>query len=257
MKQNDIDLYKQLVKTIFKMRYKGSILGFLWVLLKPFFMFLILYVIFSATAGAAGGLTSRQYAVYLLSGLIIYTFFNEGFTWGMNSIMDRADLILKINFKRSIVVISALTMALINFMINFCIIAAIGVVLDINYSLNGLLYVLLICIVMFLGMYGISFFTSIWRVYVRDLTHISELVLQLLFYASAVFFPIEMVPENYRFIISYNPLAVFIQAVRNALIYGEITHLNFVLASLVVSIVLVFVGRAYFEKHILKVAEHF
>ena len=103
MKQNDIDLYKQLVKTIFKMRYKGSILGFLWVLLKPFFMFLILYVIFSATAGAAGGLTSRQYAVYLLSGLIIYTFFNEGFTWGMNSIMDRADLILKINFKRSIV----------------------------------------------------------------------------------------------------------------------------------------------------------
>ena len=257
MKQNDIDLYKQLVKTIFKMRYKGSILGFLWVLLKPFFMFLILYVIFSATAGAAGGLTSRQYAVYLLSGLIIYTFFNEGFTWGMNSIMDRADLILKINFKRSIVVISALTMALINFIINFCIIGAIGVVLDINYSLNGLLYVLLICIVMFLGMYGISFFTSIWRVYVRDLTHISELVLQLLFYASAVFFPIEMVPENYRFIISYNPLAVFIQSVRNALIYGEITHLKFVLASLVVSIVLVFVGRAYFEKHILKVAEHF
>ena len=113
--KNDIDLYKQFVKTIFKMRYKGSILGFLWVLLKPFFMFIILFVVFSSVSGQVGNLTSRQYAVYLLSGLVIFTFFNEGITWGMGSIMERADLILKINFKRDIVVISALTMALINF----------------------------------------------------------------------------------------------------------------------------------------------
>jgi ABC-2 type transport system permease protein len=257
IKRNDIDLYKQFVKTIFKMRYKGSILGFLWVLLKPFFMFLILYVVFSSVSGQVGNLSSKQYAVYLLSGLVIYTFFQEGIIWGMNSIMERADLILKINFKRDIVVISALTMALINFGINLLIIGVIGLVLGIQFSLLSTAYILLIGLVMFLGMYGIAFFTSIWMVYIRDLTHITELVLQLMFYASAVFFPVELIPEKYRFIVELNPIAIFIQSVREALINQNIVNLEFVLVALVVVILLVIVVNLYFKKKVLKIAEHF
>ncbi|HKM19756.1 MAG TPA: ABC transporter permease [Candidatus Dojkabacteria bacterium] len=257
MNKNDIDLYKQFVKTTFKMRYKGSILGFLWVLLKPFFMFLILFMIFSHMSSASAGLTSQQYAVYLLSGLIVYTFFNEGMIWGMGSIMERAELIVKINFKRDVVVASSLSMALINFSINLLIVLAVALILKINITLMGLAYILFIGLTMFLSLYGISFFTSIWLVHVRDLQHIMELVLQLLFYASAVFFPVEMIPENYRFIVYYNPVARFVKAVREALIFGEITDLKFVLLALASSIVLVIVGRLYFNKHIKKVAEHF
>jgi len=257
LSKNDIDLYKQFVKTIFKMRYKGSILGFLWVLLKPFFMFLILFVVFSSVSGQVGNLTSQQYAVYLLSGLVIYTFFQEGITWGLNSIMERAGLIVKINFKREIVVISALTMALINFGINLLIIGIIGTVLGVQFSLLGIAYILLIGVVMFLGMYGIAFFTSIWMVYVRDLAHIMELVLQLMFYASAVFFPIELIPEQYQFIVRYNPIALFIQAVREALINQNIMNVKFVLLSLLLSIILIIIGNKYFKKKILKVAENF
>ncbi|KUK76368.1 MAG: Polysaccharide ABC superfamily ATP binding cassette transporter permease, partial [candidate division WS6 bacterium 34_10] len=225
--------------------------------LKPFFMFLILYVVFSSVSGQVGNLSSRQYAVYLLSGLVIYTFFQEGIIWGMNSIMERADLILKINFKRDIVVISALTMALINFGINLLIIGVIGVVLGMHFSLLSIAYILLIGLVMFLGLYGIAFFTSIWMVYIRDLTHITELVLQLMFYASAVFFPIELIPEKYRFIVRYNPIAIFIQSVREALTNQNIVNLEFVLGSLIFVIILVIVGNIYFKKKVLKVAEHF
>lgn len=257
MNRNDIDLYKQFVKTIFKMRYKGSILGFLWVLLKPFFTFLILFVVFSAVSGEVGNLTSKQYAVYLLSGLIIYTFFQEGITWGLNSIMERSSLIVKINFKREIVVISALTMALINFGINLLIIAIVALVLNVHITFAAVAYILLICFTMFLGMYGISFFTSIWMVHVRDLSHIMELVLQLMFYASAVFFPVALVPEKFRFIVEYNPITVYIQSVRNALIYHEITNLSFVLWTLLGFSILVLVGRKYFKKNIVKIAEYF
>jgi ABC-type polysaccharide/polyol phosphate export permease len=220
-------------------------------------MFLILYVVFSSVSGQVGNLTSQEYAVYLLSGLIIYTFFQEGIIWGMNSIMERADLILKINFKRDIVVISALTMALINFGINLLIIGVIGLVLGVNFSLLSIAYILLIGLVMFLGMYGIAFFTSIWMVYIRDLTHITELVLQLMFYASAVFFPIELIPEKYRFIVKLNPIAIFIQTVREALTNQKIINLEFILISLVVVVVLVLVGNIYFKHKVLKVAEHF
>ncbi|MBP8979247.1 ABC transporter permease [Candidatus Dojkabacteria bacterium] len=257
MDKNDLDLYKQFVKTTFKMRYKGSILGFFWVLLKPFFMFLILFLIFSHTASAVGGLTQQQYAVYLLSGLIVYTFFNEGMIWGMGSIMERAQLIVKINFKRDVVVASSLSMALINFSINLLIVLVVALILKINISLIGLAYVFLIGLTMFLSLYGVSFFTSIWLVHVRDLQHIMELVLQLLFYASAVFFPVEMIPEKYRFIVYYNPMARFVKAVREALIFGEVTDLKFVLLALAISIVLVILGKIYFNKHIKKVAEHF
>ncbi|KKP41497.1 MAG: hypothetical protein UR34_C0002G0004 [candidate division WS6 bacterium GW2011_GWC1_33_20] len=257
MNRNDLDLYKQFVKTIFKMRYKGSILGFFWVLLKPFFLFMILYVVFSSFSSSIADITPNQYAVYLLSGLIIYTFFNEGITWGLNSIMERSSLIVKINFKREIVVISALTMSLINLFINFFIILVVAIFLGINISLLGVGYILLVCFTMFIGMYGIAFFTSIWMVHLRDLAHISELVLQLMFYASAVFFPVAMIPEKYRFIVEYNPIALFIQSVREALIHGEIVNLKFVLLALVCSILLVFVGRRYFKKNILKIAEYF
>ncbi len=239
------------------MRYKGSILGFFWVLLKPFFMFLILFIIFSHTASAVGGLTQQQYAVYLLSGLIVYTFFNEGMIWGMGSIMERAQLIVKINFKRDVVVASSLSMALINFSINLLIVLVVALALKINISLIGLAYILLIGLTMFLALYGISFFTSIWLVHVRDLQHIMELVLQLLFYASAVFFPVEMIPEQYRFIVYYNPIARFVKAVREALIFGKVTDMKFLLLALASSIVLVIVGRLYFNKHIKKIAEHF
>lgn len=254
---NDIDLYRQFVKTVFKMRYKGSILGFLWVLMKPFFMFLILYVVFSATFGGGGEFTSKQYAVYLLSGLIVFTFFSEALLWGMNSIMDRAGLIVKINFKREIAVSSSITMAVINLVINSAIILILSIVLGVHVSLISLAYIALIFVTMFLALYAFSLFSSIWLVHIRDLSHIMELVLQLLFYASAVFFPISMIPERYRFIVEYNPIARFIQAVRDALIFQELTDVNFVLISLVVSILFLILGQSYFKRNILKIAEYF
>lgn len=257
MNKNDLDLYKEFVKTTFKMRYKGSILGFFWVLLKPFFMFLILFVIFSHMSQQAAALTPQQYAVYLLSGLIVYTFFNEGIIWGMGSIMERAGLIIKINFKREIVVVSSLTMALINFGINLLIISIVAIVLKVHISPIAILYIPLISLTMFLALYGVAFFTSIWLVHVRDLQHIMELLLQLLFYASAVFFPVEMIPVKYRFIVYYNPIARFVKAVREALIYGRVTDIYFVLLCLGLAVILVLLGRLYFNKHIKKIAEHF
>ncbi|GAB4159993.1 MAG: hypothetical protein Fur003_3680 [Candidatus Dojkabacteria bacterium] len=254
---NDLDLYKQFVKTIFKMRYKGSMLGFLWVLMKPFFMFTILFIVFSATAGSASNLTSKEYAVYLLSGLIVFTFFSESIIWGMNSIMDRSGLIVKINFKREIAVTSSISMAVINLTINSGIILLLAVILGVNLSFMGLLYVLFIFLTMFIALYAFSLFSSLWLVHIRDLSHIMELVLQLLFYASAVFFPVSLIPERFRFIVHYNPIARFILAVREALISQKITDFNFILGSFAVAVIALIIGRIYFKRNILKIAEYF
>jgi ABC-type polysaccharide/polyol phosphate export permease len=78
-----------------------------------------------------------------------------------------------------------------------------------------------------------------------------------MFYASAVFFPVELVPERYRFVVEYNPIAIYIQTVREALTHKNIINLDFILISLAVAIVLVLVGRLYFKHSVKRVAEHF
>lgn len=254
---NELDLYIELVKTNFKLRYKGSILGFIWVLIKPFLIYLMLFVVFFNLGGSSKDLSSGQYSVYLLLGLIIFNYFNESIIWGMNSLMDKAHIILKVNFNRIIALFSSLSLALINFVINCGILTVVSVVVGVNTSVMSIVYMLFVFLVLTLFVLGISFFTSVMLIRLRDLNHISELGLQLVFYGTAVFYPIEIVPEKWRFIVEYNPIAVVIQASRQALLYGDIARLEYIFGLLFVSLILCIFGALYFKNNIKKVAEFF
>src|ERR1700756_2579464 len=90
-----IILLKQLVKTDFKLRYQGSVLGYTWSLLKPLFLFLIMYIVFGLLVKLG---SVEHYAAYLLLGIVLWTFFAEATNQGMGSIVARGDLIRKISF---------------------------------------------------------------------------------------------------------------------------------------------------------------
>jgi ABC-2 type transport system permease protein len=250
------DIIKELVRTNFKLKYRGSVLGFIWVLLKPFFLFMIMYLVFSAMSRGVSGLSSKQYAVHLLLGLIIFTFFNEGVTYGMNSILDKSGIILKINFDRKVAVFSSIFLAGINFVINLCIITVVAFVVGVHVTPSSLLYLLLLFSTVLILITGISFFTSIIMVRLRDLLHVTELVMQLLFYASAVFFPAEIVPEKWRFIILYNPLAAIIQAARSAVLFGTVDRPLFISAIFVCAVLIFIFGWIFFNKKVRKIAEY-
>src|SRR5688500_13577780 len=96
-KRNNIDLLIQLVKTSFKMRYQNSVLGVLWVLIKPYLTFAVLYYIWSNLR--AGG-EIENFSLYLLSGIIFYTYISEMITLGELALFERANIILKVNFTR-------------------------------------------------------------------------------------------------------------------------------------------------------------
>jgi ABC-2 type transport system permease protein len=254
---NDFDLYLELVKTNFKLRYKGSVLGFLWVLMKPFLLFLILYIVFSKLSGSRGQLSSNEYAIYLLSGLIVFTLFNEGIIMGMNSLKQRSKLILKINFNRFIAILSSITIALINFFINIIILGIISVVIGVGITWGSFLYMLLVLFTLLAFLLGISLFTSIALIRLRDLSHITQLGMRLIFYASTIFMPIDVIPAKWQFIVRYNPVAVFVGSFRSALMYGHITRFKFILALLAFSIAMIITGRWFFRKNVKEVAEHF
>ncbi len=257
MRKNDLDLFVELVKTNFKLRYKGSILGFIWVLIKPFLIYLVLFVVFSNLGGSTKNLSSGEYSIYLLLGLIIFNYFNEGILWGMNSLLDKSHIILKVNFNRVIALVSSLALAAINVIINSFILLLASIVVGISPGISAIAYTLFLLIVSTLLIVGISFFSSIMLIRLRDLNHIAELGLQLLFYGSAVFYPIDIVPSEWQFLIRMNPVAVIIQGVRRALLFDSIVQLPYLTAIGGFSVLLCLAGFLYFKNNIKRVAEYF
>ena len=254
IRNNDKDLLIELVKARFKLRYNNSVLGFVWVLLKPFSYFLILYFIFTAFRGGAH---DANYAANLFIGLIIYTFFQEGVVFGMNSLLDMANILLKINFPRQIAIFSSVLMAVINLSINFVVVTIITLVLGFRPDILGVVYAFFVIVIVFFMVYGISLFLSIIMVRVRDLTHIIDLVFQLLFWGSAVFFSIDDIHGTTGDLIRLNPLAILIDAARKGFVLGQITHVNEIIIIGVGVVAVVVFGQMYFNKKIKRVAEYF
>lgn len=250
---NRKDLLVELVRTNFKLRYNNSVLGFIWVLLKPFLTFVILYFVFSRFKGG----WVENYQIYLLLGMVLYTFVNEGVVFGMNSILDLSHIILKVNFPREIALTSSVIMAVINLGINLVVLFIFSIFNPISTSVVAILYFLLILIIMFVGIYGVTFFSSIIVVKLRDLEHITTLVMQLLFYATPIFYPLDLLPEYAQKLISLNPLTILIQSAREALIYGNVVNIQEILIVFLIVIVLLFLGNLYFKKNVRRIAEKF
>ncbi|MDB5186272.1 MAG: type transporter, partial [Candidatus Saccharibacteria bacterium] len=113
-------LLKQLVITDFKLRYQGSVLGYVWSLLRPLFLFAILYVVFVKFLRV--GADVPHFPIYLLSGIVLWNFFSEITTGSVSSIVSRRDLIRKLNFPKYVIVLSVAISALINLLLNLLVI---------------------------------------------------------------------------------------------------------------------------------------
>lgn len=252
---NRKDLLIELVRTNFKLRYNNSVLGFVWVLLRPLLTFVILYIVFSNLFGR--GSSIENYPIFLLTGITIYTFFSESLIFGLNALLDKAGIILKVNFPRELAVFSAVIMALINFSINLVILLLFTLLKPIDTNLIAILYFTFVMSVMFMAMLGIAFFTSIWLVKLRDLKHVFDLLTQLLLYLTPVIYTLEMLPDKLARIIMLNPLTIIVLSARDALMWGKITNVNAMLILTGISIIILIIGNIYFRNQVKKIAEHF
>lgn len=279
-KDNTKDLLFELVRTSFKLRYNNSVLGLVWVILKPFLMFLIQFFVWSTIAQA----NNNYFPVKLLLGIVIFTFLNEGIIFGMNGLLDKAGIILKVNFKRHIAVIASTIMAVINFCINM----ALFVIVFLIYIATGLAqekgitamaslsyeftqffthldthiveigYFIFIISILYMFILGASFVLSILIVRLRDLQHIFELFFSILFWATPIFYTLKQV-ENSSFgqIVKYNPFGLLIESARGTLIFNQIINVPAMLVFFLLSIILLLLGYRYFKIKVKRVAEYF
>jgi ABC-2 type transport system permease protein len=213
-------LLRELVVTDFKLRYQDSIIGYAWSLLKPLFLFAIMYVVFGFLIKLG---SVEHYAVYLLLGIVLWTFFSEATNQGMISIISRGDLLRKINFPKSIIVLSTTISALINLSLNLIIVAILMVVNGVHIDISALMLIVYI-IEIYIFALGLAFFLSALNVKYRDTSHIWEIIMQAAFYATPIIYPLSIVIEKSETaakILLMNPVAQAIQDARYVLITHE------------------------------------
>lgn len=205
-------LLAELVRTDFKLRYQGSVLGYAWSLLKPLLLFAILYVVFVRFLKIGGDVP--HYPIYLLLGIVLWNFFSEMTSQSLGSIVGRGDLIRKIKIPRWIIVFSSSISAVINLGLNLIVIAAFMVFNGVDLTFMILLLPLLI-IEIYIFALGLSLFLAAAFVKFRDLSYIWEVVLQAGFYLTPILYPLSMITnESFQKLILLNPMAQAIQDAR-------------------------------------------
>lgn len=228
-------LLKELTKTDFKLRYQGSVLGYLWALLRPLMMFAILYIVFAKLLKIGGDIP--HYPVYLLCGTTMWSFFTECTSQGIQAVVTRGDLLRKISFPKYIVVVSATLTAVINMLINVVVIIIFALLNGVEPSLYWILAIPAVLELYILSL-GIAFLLGSINVKYRDITSIWDVLVQALFYAVPIIYPISLVADTSATaakIILLNPIAQAIQDIRYGLITQEtITAWNYIANPLVI-----------------------
>lgn len=258
-KQNKA-LIIELVRTDFKLRYQGSVLGYLWSLIKPLLLFGILYIVFVKFLRIGGSVP--HYPIYLLSGVVMWSFFSETTNQGLVSIVARGDLIRKIRIPRWMIVFSASLSACINFFLNMSVVVLFMLISDVNISFT-VLFAPLFILELYIFSLGISLFLSALFVRLRDVSHIWEVFLQAGFYLTPVIYPLSLISNvSFQKLLLLNPVAQVLQDIRYSLVTHETLTISSVYQSniirvvpVIITIITFVVGVLYFKKHALHFAE--
>ena len=208
-------LISQLVIRDFKSKYKRSILGVFWSFLNPLLTMTVQFLVFSTFFKA----DTQNYPVYLLSGVVCFSFFSECTTMCLSSISGNARLITKVYIPKYIFPLARTISSSVNLGISLIPLLLASLVLGIAIKPQAILFFFfLICLIIF--SLGIGLFLSALMVFFRDIQFLWTVLTQIWMYATPIFYPAEIIPEEYRFIVRLNPLYHFIGNARTCLIDG-------------------------------------
>ncbi|OGH36648.1 MAG: hypothetical protein A2959_03385 [Candidatus Levybacteria bacterium RIFCSPLOWO2_01_FULL_38_23] len=250
---NTWDLFYELVRTDFVLRYHNSLLGFIWVLLKPFLIFAIMVTVFSL----AFKIEDRLYPLNLLLGLLLYSYFAEATIRGISSLTEKSTIILKVNFPKSVAVFTSVVNSFISFFFGFLAFLGFWFWVKPDGSLLNLPYFFFLVLILTILIIGLNFFLSIVYTKLKDLLSIWEVLLQLLLYLSPIIYPLSLVPVRYQAIFLLNPLAIIITQARAVLVTGEVFDWQLVSYAFGLAVMILIFGWYFFQKQIKKITDNF
>jgi ABC-2 type transport system permease protein len=229
-----------------KIRYKRSVLGFLWALLNPMLLMLVLTVVFSKLMATP----KVHFPIFLLSVLIPWTFFSQSLSYAAESIVSNGDLIKKVRVAKLVFPVAAVVSNMINFLLSLIPLALIVLVMRHPFYVTWL-YLPVPIIALTLLTLGATFFFAAINVYYRDVSHILQIVLQVWFYVTPIIYSIDdiHIPAHYAFIFKLNPIIYVLNGFRLSVYYGMLPTLQSIAASFGCAFVALYLGFRIFRRH--------
>jgi ABC-type polysaccharide/polyol phosphate export permease len=236
-------LLYELVARDVKIKYRKSVLGVLWTLLNPLLMMAILSIVFSNLFR----FEIENYSLYLLSGQILFNFYNESTSGAMTAILGNASLIKKVYIPKYLFVVSRIASSSINVLSSFC--ALILVMLFTRMELHYTMFLVIIPLVyIIIFSLGVGLILAALTVKFRDIMHLYGVFITALMYLTPIIYSIEMLPGWVQVIVRLNPLTGILEIFRNVMIYNTIPPISQFLISFVVVCFMLLLGLWVFYK---------
>ena len=226
-----------------RVRYKRSVLGFLWALLNPLLMMIILTIVFSNIVR----LPVQSYAVFLLSALLPWTFFSQALSYSVESIVGNGALLQKVRVDKSVFPVAAVISNTLNLFFSF--VPMLVILLALRFPLHWTwIYLPLPLIALFCFTLGCGFFCATANVFYRDVAHIIQIVLSGWFYLSPVMYSLEFLPQRYRGFFRLNPMLYLLNQFRMAIYYGQMPTPQSALLSMAIGLFFLYAGYVIFRR---------
>ena len=213
-------LLRQLVKKDLTSKYKDSFLGILWSFFNPLLIMLVFTAIFSMLFGK----NIENFPVYFLSGRLIYDFYNAATKGAMRSMKSNAGLLKKIYVPKYMFTVSAVCYEFINFLISFVILFGVMLITGAQFHITTIFAIIPIVLLVIL-IFGAGLILAVCNTYFSDVGYLYNVFTLILMYASALFYPIEIVPAKVQMIFTLNPVYCAITAFRESVVYGIIPNI--------------------------------
>ena len=218
--KKDQFLFEELVKRDFKKKYKRTVLGMFWSMLSPLMQLFVMALVFTRFFGRE----MPHYIIYLFSGNLIFSYFNEATNQGMEALEHNAHIFSKINVPKYLFVFSKNVSSLINFALSLCIYFVFVIADGIGLHWNFLMLVFPVACLLVFNL-GMGMILSALHVFFKDIKYLYGIFTQLLMYLSAVFYTLDMFEPAIQKLFYLNPVYSYISYFRTIVLDGAIPPL--------------------------------
>lgn len=238
------DMIYSLVRRELRGRYKGSVLGFLWTYINP----LCQVIVYSAVFSVIFKVQIEKFYLYLIIGMMPWTFFSSSVQGGSTCIRAQSDMVKKIYFPREVIPISYVTSTFVNMLLSFIIVFLAVLFAGWGVNFAALIFLPLIMIIEYLLALGLAFIVSSITVYFRDLEQIVGVLMMAWIYLTPIMYDVDYIPENLRVLFFVNPMTPVICVYHDILYYRQIPTADYLIQSGVVGLIVFVVGFFVFTK---------
>ncbi|WP_405291006.1 ABC transporter permease [Methanobrevibacter sp.] len=242
--KNELFLLEEIAKRNFEARYKDSVLGILWSILKPLLIMILLTIIFSTLFANR----IENYPVYLLAGKCIYDFFASSTNLSATAIKYNSNIIKNTSSKKYTFVVGGIISEFLNFLITLMILIAVMIFTHAEFHFLTIPLSIIPIISLIMMLIGIGLTLSILCMYYADIQHLWSVIAMIGMYASAIFYPMDIIPEPYHQYLVLNPIFWIIDQFRSLAVYGTIPNITYILNSLLLSAIILVFGIIIFKK---------